>query len=159
SRKATPARPAGHTWPNAASPSQAIILWSARGPTDILLAVTRREFRWRPALLGSVLLIGLPATAQANRRPADLQGRAKLQPARQAARTQVRTHRARVAAPTIASPSHAAIVAELGADTWLSIDADTGVLASIVPRGLAVAGEIDRFALEFVARHIDALAP
>lgn len=57
------------------------------------------------------------------------------------------------------SPSHAAIVAELGADAWLQIDADTEVLAMAVPRGLSVTGRIDRFASEFVARHIGVLAP
>ena len=119
----------------------------------------RREFCWRPALFGLALLLGLPATAHAIQRPSHLQGRAQLELAPGAARTQVRTHRARVAAPAIASPSRSAITAEVGADAWLSIDADTGVLATVIPRGMPVSGQIDRFAVEFVARHIDALAP
>jgi MYXO-CTERM domain-containing protein len=119
----------------------------------------RSDFRWRPALIGLALLLGLPGTAQAIQRPAHLEGRAQLELAPGAARTQVRTHRARVSASTIAAPNLANITAELGADAWLQIDADTGVLATMVPRGRAIAGELDRFALEFVARHVDVLAP
>jgi MYXO-CTERM domain-containing protein len=76
----------------------------------------------------------------------------------------MRTHRARVGAPRIQTPSHvsasqAAMAAELGSDAWLQFDADTGVLASAVPRAMPISGALDRFASEFVARHIDVLAP
>ncbi len=106
-----------------------------------------------------MLLLGLPGTAHAIQRPAHLQGRAQLELAPGAARTPMRTTRGRVAASPIHSSSHRAIVAELGADVWLQIDAETGMLATAVPRGLPVAGPIDRFASEFVARHIGELAP
>lgn len=88
-----------------------------------------------------------------------MQGRAQLEFAPGAVRTTVRSTRNQVAAGRVHAPSHAAIAAELGVDPWLQIDADTGVLAMAVPRGLAVAGPIDRFASDFVARHIGVLAP
>jgi MYXO-CTERM domain-containing protein len=76
----------------------------------------------------------------------------------------MRANRTRVAAGRVYSPSHMspgyqAIAAELGVDAWLNLDADTGVLATAVPRAVPVTGAIDRFASEFVARHHDVLAP
>jgi MYXO-CTERM domain-containing protein len=64
-----------------------------------------------------------------------------------------------VAAGRVHAPSLAAITAELGVEPWLQIDADTGVLAMAVPRGVSITGPVDRFASEFVARHIGVLAP
>lgn len=109
--------------------------------------------------MGLALLLGLPASAQAIQPPAHMQGRAQLEFAPGVVRTQVRSTRNQVAAGRIHSPSHAAITAELGVDPWLQIDADTGVLAMAVPRGLSVSGSLDRFASDFVARHIGVLAP
>lgn len=109
--------------------------------------------------MGLVLLLGLPTTAYAIKPPAHMQGRSQLEFAPGAVRTQVRSSRAPVAAGRVHAPSHAAITSELGADAWLQIDPDTGVLAVAVPRSLPVTGSVDRFASDFLARHIDVLAP
>jgi hypothetical protein len=71
----------------------------------------------------------------------------------------VRSTRKPVAAGKVHAPTLAVISAELGTDPWLQIDPDTGVLATAIPRGLSVTGPVDRFASEFVARHLDVLAP
>src|SRR5690606_16993978 len=59
----------------------------------------------------------------------------------------------------------ARLQAELGADLQARFDADTGVLDTLIPAGFAVPGanrspaRAEQFALEFLARHLELLAP
>ncbi|KIG19582.1 hypothetical protein DB30_00091 [Enhygromyxa salina] len=125
------------------------------------------------ALLGLVLASLPLSTAHAIQRPAHLQGHANqagldLNPA--ASRLTLRATRTHAWVDKQTTPSghrvnFAALERELGQDLLVSIDADTGVADLLIPRGAQVYGAnnspalAEQFALGFVARHVNALAP
>lgn len=117
-------------------------------------------------LLGFVVVLGLPLTASAIRQPGHLRGHADLE----LAQPGVSLRSARTGDWT---PPHtgargrafARLQAELGASVLARFDADTGVLDTLIPAGFTVLGAnsdsvlAERFAIEFLNRHIDLLAP
>ncbi|WP_258182943.1 DUF4215 domain-containing protein [Enhygromyxa salina] len=123
-------------------------------------------------LLSLAALVGLaPSAAHAIQHPQHLQGRAQLELHPRATSSAPRVTRVHSRAiPAVHKPAFAALEAELGADSIARFDADTGVLDSLIPgASIASAARVpgasgsapiaERFASEFIARHIDLLAP
>jgi MYXO-CTERM domain-containing protein len=126
-----------------------------------------RNFSSRLPLLGFAVVVCLPNSASAIRQPNHLRGRAELELASPTA-PPIRTMRAGSWAPPKVGASgraFARLQAELGASVQARFDADTGVLDTLIPAGFVVAGSsrspaiAEQFAVDFLSRHIDLLAP
>lgn len=118
-------------------------------------------------LLGFAVVVCLPNSASAIRQPNHLRGRAELELASPTA-PPVRTVRAGSwTAPRVGARGRAfaRLQAELGPTTQARFDLDTGVLDTVIPAGFEVAGSngspaiAEQFALDFLSRHVDLLAP
>jgi MYXO-CTERM domain-containing protein len=111
-------------------------------------------------VLGVFALLFAPGRADAIQTPEHLRGRAQLELAPSLGFSAARQVGSRIElGKQQRSLAHQAVAAELGAGTIMQVDADTGVLALVLPRDIWVAGPVDVFARALVARHIDALAP
>ncbi|HLT40035.1 MAG TPA: hypothetical protein VK034_27330, partial [Enhygromyxa sp.] len=117
-------------------------------------------------LLGFAVVVYLPASASAFQRPGHLRGRAELELANPT--TSLRGERPGVWTPPRSGArgrAFARLQAELGASVQARFDADTGVLDTLIPAGFAVPGAsgspaiAEQFALDFLTRHIELLAP
>jgi MYXO-CTERM domain-containing protein len=126
-----------------------------------------RNFRAPLPLLGLAVVVCLPNSAWAIRQPDHLRGRAELELASPTA-APVRTERAGIWTPPRVGArgrAFARLQAELGPSVQARFDADTGVLDTLIPAGFAVVGAsrspaiAEQFALDFLSRHIDLLAP
>ncbi|PRQ03134.1 DUF4215 domain-containing protein [Enhygromyxa salina] len=125
------------------------------------------------ALFGLVLASLPLSTAHAIQRPAHLRGQPaqadlELHPTASSSALRVtRTHAwiDKQASGIKHSAGFSELERELGHDLLASVDVDTGVLDLLIPRNVRVTGAnnspatAEQFALGFVARHVDTLAP
>lgn len=117
-------------------------------------------------LLGGSAVLCLPVSAGAIKQPRHLQGHAELELA--GPTVALRTMRVgNWMAPRAGQRGRnfARLEAELGPRMLARFDAETGVLDTLIPAGFAVPGAsrspavAEQFALDFLTRHIDLLAP
>ena len=108
----------------------------------------------------------MPVSAWAIQQPGHLRGRAELELAQPSAGDRT------IAATTWVAPrtgararAFARLQAELGHDVQARFDLDSGVLDTLIPNGFEVPGAsrdpavAERFTLDFLARHLELLAP
>src|SRR5690606_18970344 len=117
-------------------------------------------------VLGAAALLCLPVTAGAVKQPRHLQGHAELELA--GPTMALRTARAGTwMAPRAGRVGRdfARLEAELGPRMLARFDDQTGALDTLIPAGFAVPGAsrspaiAEQFALDFLSRHVDLLAP
>jgi MYXO-CTERM domain-containing protein len=117
-------------------------------------------------LLGFAVVVCLPLSASAIQQPRQLRGRAELELAQPTSPLRV-ARAGDWTPPQVGSRGRAfaRLQAELGASVQARFDVDTGVLDTLIPAGFEVAGAngsamlAERFALDFLARHLELLAP
>jgi MYXO-CTERM domain-containing protein len=114
----------------------------------------------------AALLALSSSPAQAIQRPAHLQGRAELELHPGTTSSALRDVRVRAySAPARLGSAYQTLRTELGDELLARFDADTGVVAELIPRAVGVPGAsasaevAEAFARDFVARHLELLAP